>query len=92
LIQNREDFILPEGDKLQNYCCQKLQLKFFGQQWYCQISNGKKMKKILLVLAVVIANGIFTSCTDQHADESEFTTLVSGIDGEIDPDPKDLNP
>jgi hypothetical protein len=40
------------------------------------------MKKILLVLAVVAISGMVTSCTDEHADESEFSTVSSGIGGE----------
>lgn len=41
------------------------------------------MKKIvLIVVAIVALNGMLISCTDEHADESEFSSMNSGIDGE----------
>lgn len=40
------------------------------------------MKKLLLLVAIVAINGMLTSCTDEHADESEFSIIKSGSGGE----------
>lgn len=46
------------------------------------IFKQKKMKKIVLIFAVVLVTGMVSSCTNQSADEKEFSELTLGIDGQ----------
>lgn len=49
------------------------------------------MKKVFLIFAIIIANGVFTSCTglDENLENEPVKSEVLGTDGEDEQDPDD---
>ncbi len=44
------------------------------------------MKKVFLLFAILLANGVFTSCTELEDDTEKIEVLVTGGEDEHDPE------